>query len=151
VAVPPTVYGPGSDTDLETAHVIGALIAKFSRAVHNNDTKVELWGSGKPRREFLYTDDFVSGSLFLMKHYDKPDIVNLGAGHDVTVKELAGVIAKVSGFKGKVIFDASKPDGTMRKLMDNARITRMGWKAKVPLEEGIRRTVQWYVSKNEGR
>lgn len=151
VAVPPTVYGPGCDTDLSTAHVIGALIAKFSRAVKNNDAKVDVWGSGKPRREFLFSDDFVSGSLFLMSRYDQPEPINLGAGYDVSIKELARVIAKISGYKGKIVFDASKPDGAMRKLLDNSRIARLGWKAKVPLEEGIRRTIRWYVSKNEGR
>lgn len=146
VAVPPTVYGPGSDMDLENAHVAGALIAKFAHAVRKNDAKIGVWGSGKPRREFLYGDDFVSGSLFLMRHYDEPEPINLGAGYDVSIKELARVIAKISGFKGKIVFDSSKPDGTMRKLLDNSRIAHMGWEAKVPLEEGIRRTVQWYLS-----
>lgn len=146
VAVPPTVYGPGSDTDLGTAHVIGALIAKFSSAVRKNDAKVEVWGSGKPRREFLYGDDFVSGSLFLIKNYSGPEPVNLGVGYDVSIKELSREIAKVTGFKGKIVFDASKPDGTMCKLMDNSRIARMGWKAKVSLEEGIRRTFRWYLT-----
>jgi len=144
VAVPATLYGPGSDDDLETAHVMGALIAKFQDAAARGKNQVVVWGTGRPRREFLYVDDFVSACLFMMDKYDGADVVNIGCGADVTVKELAGMIAKASGFKGKIIFDASKPDGVMRKLMDNRRISRMGWKPKVGLEEGIRKTIQWY-------
>ena len=141
VAVPATLYGPGSDDNLETAHVMGALIAKFQEAVACGKDRVVVWGTGKPRREFLYVDDFVSACLFLMDKYNGPDLVNVGCGHDVTIKELARMIAKISGFKDKIIFDASKPDGVMRKLMDNARLTKMGWKPKVGLEAGIKKTV----------
>lgn len=144
VAVPATLYGPGSDDNLETAHVMGALIAKFQKAVADGQKQVTVWGTGKPRREFLYVDDFVSACLRLMDKYDGADLVNIGCGSDVTIKALAGMIAKASGFKGKVIFDASKPDGVMRKLMDNKRIRKLGWKPKVDLEEGIRKTIQWY-------
>ncbi|MBF0570938.1 MAG: GDP-L-fucose synthase [Candidatus Omnitrophica bacterium] len=148
VAVPATLYGPGSDTDIESAHVLGALIAKFHKAKSEGASEVVVWGSGKPRREFLYVDDFVSACLFLMDHYDGPDVINIGSGVDVTIKQLAMMIKKASGFKGKIIFDASKPDGTMRKLMDNTRMRKLGWKAKVSLEEGIETTYQWYIHKS---
>jgi len=144
VAVPATLYGPGSDDDLETAHVMGALIAKFQKAVRSNEKQVTVWGTGRPRREFLYVDDFVSACSFLMDKYDGAELINIGCGTDVSIKGLAGMIARLSGFKGKVTFDASKPDGVMRKLMDNRRITAMGWKPKKGLEEGIRKTIQWY-------
>ncbi len=144
-AIPATLYGPGSDTDIETAHVLGALIAKFHKAKIEGAREVTVWGSGKPRREFLYVDDFVSACLFLMEHYDGMDAINVGSGHDVTIKQLAGMIKEASGFKGKIVFDASKPDGTMRKLLDNTRMRKLGWKPKVSLEEGIEKTYQWYV------
>ncbi len=144
VAVPATLYGPGSDTDITTAHVMGALIAKFHKAVADGDKEVVVWGTGKARREFLYVDDFVSVCLFLMSRYNGADLINAGCGYDVSIRELAGLLKKISGFKGKIVFDASKPDGTMRKLMDNRRITKLGWKPKVGLEEGIRKTYQWY-------
>ena len=144
VAVPATLYGPGSDADIETAHVMGALIAKFHKAVVSNEKEVMVWGSGKPRREFLHVDDFVSACIFLLNNYDQEELINVGCGEDVTIKQLAYMIKEASGFKGKIIFDASKTDGTMRKLMDNRRILKLGWKPKVKLEEGIQKTVQWY-------
>lgn len=146
-AVPATLYGPGSDIDIENAHVLGALIAKFHKAQNEGAQQVVVWGSGKPRREFLYVDDFVSACLFLMEHYDSTEPINIGTGDDVTIQQLAMMIKKVSGFKGKIVFDASKPDGVMRKLMDNSRIRKRGWKPKVSLEEGIEKTYQWYVHK----
>jgi GDP-L-fucose synthase len=149
VAVPATLYGPGSDSNMETAHVMGALIAKFHKAVVDKESQVSVWGTGKPRREFLYVDDFVRACIFLMDNYDGAELINVGCGGDVTIKELANMIAQVSGFKGKIEFDATKPDGTMRKLMDNRRILKLGWKPKVELGEGIRKTYQWY--KKEGR
>ena len=145
VGVPATLYGPGSDTNMETAHVMGALIAKFHKAVAENTDKVVVWGSGKPRREFLYVDDFVGACLFLMDNYNSADLINIGCGYDVTIKQLALMIKEASGFKGKITFDATKPDGTMRKLMDNSRIKKLGWKPKVKLEEGIAKTYQWYA------
>ncbi|HLD87969.1 MAG TPA: GDP-L-fucose synthase [Candidatus Omnitrophota bacterium] len=146
VAVPATLYGPGSDTDIATAHVMGALIAKFHKAAADGDKQVVVWGTGKARREFLHVDDFVSACLFLMDRYNGEELINIGCGHDVSIRELAGLLKKISGFRGKIVFDASKPDGTMRKLMDNRRITRLGWKPKVGLEEGIRKTYQWFKS-----
>ncbi len=150
-AVPPTVYGPGSDMDVETAHVIGALIAKFHNAVRFGQKEVVVWGTGKPRREFLYSDDFVSGSLFLMEHYDGAELINLGCGYDVSIQQLTAIIKKISGFKGKIAFDSSKPDGTMRKLMDSGRIQRLGWKPEVGLEQGVRRIWKWYQNLNVRR
>lgn len=145
VAVPATLYGPGSDTDIENAHVLGALIVKFHKAKKEGLSEVVVWGSGKPRREFLYVDDFVSACLFLMEHYDGFDAINVGSGVDVTIKQLALMIKKASGYKGKIVFDASKPDGALRKLMDNTHIRKLGWKPKVSLEEGIEKTYQAYV------
>ena len=150
VAVPATLYGPGSDTDIENAHVLGALAAKFHKAKSEGKSEVVVWGSGKPRREFLYVDDFVSACLFLMEKYDAADVINIGTGYDVTIKQLVRIIKEVSGFKGKIIFDASKPDGVMRKLMDNARMRKLGWRPKVSLEEGIEKTYQWYVANSKG-
>jgi GDP-L-fucose synthase len=146
--VPATLYGPGSDTDIENAHVLGALIAKFHKAKTQGDREVTVWGSGKPRREFLYVDDFVSASLFLMEHYDGQDVVNVGSGYDVAIKHLALIIKEISGCKATLIFDTSKPDGTMRKLMDNTRMRKLGWKPKVSLEEGIEKTYKNFIKRS---
>ena len=147
VAVPATLYGPGNDTDIESAHVLGALIAKFHRAKCEGKSEVIVWGSGRSRREFLYVDDFVNASLFLMGHYNGADPINIGSGYDVTIKQLALMIKEISGCKAKIIFDTSKPEGVLRKLMDNTRMRKLGWKPKVSLEEGIEKTYQWYVHK----
>ena len=144
-AVPATLYGPGSDTDIEGAHVLGALVAKFHKAQCEGKSEVVVWGSGKPRREFLYVDDFVSACVFLMEHYDGAEVINVGSGYDVTIRQLALMIKKASGFKGKIVFDKSKPDGVMRKLLDSTPLRRLGWRHKVSLEEGIEKTYQWYV------
>lgn len=147
VMIPATIYGPGSNVDLEQAHVMGALIAKFTSAAEKNSKEVIVWGTGKPRREFLYADDFVSACVYLMGHYDSDEIINAGCGSDVSIQELARIIAGVSGFKGKIIFDQTKPDGTMKKLLDSRRIHDLGWKPRVSLEEGIRKTYEWYKIK----
>ncbi|MDO8580013.1 MAG: GDP-L-fucose synthase [Candidatus Omnitrophota bacterium] len=144
VMIPATVYGPGSETDIATAHVMGALIGKFSEAIKNRQNEVVIWGSGAPRRDFLFVDDFVDASLFLMNRYDGADVVNAGSGTDVSIKELADMIARFSGFQGECIFDKTKPDGVARKLLDHARITKLGWKPRVGLEEGIKKTLEWY-------
>jgi GDP-L-fucose synthase len=142
--VPATLYGPHSDTNLETAHVMGALIAKFDQAIKAKQLEVTVWGTGKARREFLYVDDFVQGVLFLMNKYDSADLINLGVSSDITIKDLAYTIAKASGFKGKIIFDRTKPDGAMRKLLDSSRVKKLGWKPKMNLEKGIKNTINWY-------
>ncbi len=149
VAIPATVYGPGSDVELETAHVIGALIGKFADAVNQNDKEVVVWGTGTPRREFIFADDFVDACLFLLEKYNDNEIINVGCGQDVSIKELAQIIKEISGFKGKITFDTTKPDGTMAKLTDNSRITRLGWKAKVDLHSGIEKTYQWYIKQKK--
>ena len=144
VAVPATLYGPGSGTELESAHVIGSLMAKFYQARRLGQKAVVVWGTGKPRREFLYADDFVRACLFLMDRYADAEMINVGCGYDVSIRELAEMIKAISGFDGKIVYDRTKPDGTMRKLVDNRRLSRLGWKPKVSLAEGIRRTYQWY-------
>jgi GDP-L-fucose synthase len=151
VMVPATIYGPGSDVDIETSHVMGALIGKFARAVHRGEKEVVVWGTGTPRREFLFVDDFVAASLFLMKHYDGNDVMNAGCARDVSIKDLAETIAGAAGFKGRIVFDATKPDGTMRKLLDSSRVNRLGWTARVSLEEGIKKTYAWYQDIMDGK
>ncbi len=142
--VPPTVYGPGSDTNLERAHVLGALVAKFVKAAEQNQKEVVVWGSGNQRREFLYRDDFAEACMFLINNYDSSDMINAGCGEDISIKELAQLIADVAGFKGNIQFDASKSDGASRKLLDNGKIAKLGWKAKFKLREGIQKTMEWH-------
>ena len=144
VASPPTIYGPGSDMDLETAHVIGALIGKFHEAVCEKHKEVVVWGTGRPRREFLYTDDFAKGCVFLMDNYNDPSMINMGCGYDVSIQELAFMIKEISNFKGKIVFDKDRPDGAMKKLLDNNRISNLGWRTQIGLKEGIAKTYKWY-------
>ncbi len=139
VMIPATIYGPLGDEDPAKAHVIGALMAKFQKAVQDKQSKVEVWGTGKPKREFLYTEDFVNACLFLMEHYEGEEMLNVGCGYDVTIKELAGTIAETVGYSGQIIFDDSKPDGTMQKLLDSTRMHNLGWKVQTKLKEGISR------------
>lgn len=138
-AIPATVYGPESDRDAATAHVMGALMGKFACAIKEKKSEVMVWGTGNPHREFIYQDDFVTASVFLMDHYNNSEVINLGAGCDVTIKELAQKIAAVSGFKGQLVFDHTKADGTMQKLLDNSCLFRLGWKPRVGLDEGIQK------------
>ncbi|MFH1360942.1 MAG: GDP-L-fucose synthase [Candidatus Omnitrophota bacterium] len=149
VTVPATVFGPGEDVDLEDAHVLNALIGKFYEAVQDNKKDVTVWGSGSPRREFLFCDDFVEASLFLMDRARSPELMNMGCGSDVSIQELAQMIKEVSGFAGKIVFDRSKPDGANQKLLDSSRIHRLGWKAKISLRDGIEKTYAWYKKKRE--
>lgn len=145
VMIPATVYGPESDTNIETAHVIGALIAKITKAVEQKEKKVVLWGTGKPRREFLYGEDFAQAAVLLMDKYNGDEVVNVGPGGDIPISELAEKIVKVTGYSGEVIFDETKPDGTYQKLLDNQRVSKLGWKPAVDLDEGIKNTYEWYV------
>jgi len=147
IMIPATIYGAGSDVNIETAHVMGALIGKFAGAIQNNQKEVTVWGTGTPRREFLYADDFVDACQFLMNQYDGEQIVNAGSGNDVSIKELAEIIAEITGFEGTIVYDKSKPDGAMQKLLDNRRMTQLGWKPKVSLKEGIKKTCQWYAGR----
>jgi len=146
VMVPATVFGPGSNVDIKTAHVIGALIGKFDKAVKNNHNEITVWGTGEPRREFLYVDDFTEACHFLMERYDGLKMINVGSGYDVTIKELTQLIARISGFKGNIVFDDSKPDGVYQKLLDSSRMKKLGWKPKVALEDGLQKIWEWYKS-----
>jgi GDP-L-fucose synthase len=149
VMLPATVYGPGCRIDVENSHVIEALISKFSYAVRNNEREVMIWGSGEQRREFLYKNDFVDACLFVMNKYDDDTVVNVGSGYDVSIAELAKIIKEVSGFSGDVVFDRTKPDGTMQKLLDSSRINSLGWKSTVELVEGIKSMYE-FVKKDKG-
>ena len=144
-AMPTNLYGPNDNFDLQNSHVLPALIRKFVEAKQNGSPSVVLWGSGQPKREFLYIDDMAEACIFLMNKYNDGEIVNIGTGTDVTILELAQLIKSEVSFEGKLEFDATKPDGTPRKLLDVSKIHSLGWKAKVPLSEGIRKTVQWYL------
>ncbi len=142
--MPTNLYGPNDNFDLQNSHVLPALIRKFVEARNTKAPDVTLWGTGKPKREFLYVDDMAIASFFLMKHYNDSEIVNIGTGTDVSILELAHLIGEKVGFKGKILFDSSKPDGTPRKLLDVSKINALGWKAAVPLAEGVKRTIEWY-------
>jgi GDP-L-fucose synthase len=144
--MPTNLYGPNDNFDLQNSHVLPALIKKFVDAKENNSASVVLWGSGKPRREFLYVDDMADACIYLMNNYSGNDFVNIGTGEDVTILEVAQMIREIVGFDGQLEFDATKPDGTPRKLLDVSRINSLGWKAKVPLREGLKRAIDWYRS-----
>ncbi|MCX5892613.1 MAG: GDP-L-fucose synthase [Deltaproteobacteria bacterium] len=143
-AMPTNLYGPGDNFDLLDSHVIPALMRRFHLARVAGAPAVEVWGTGAPRREFLHVDDLADAGLFLMEHYRESEIINVGVGQDLTIRELAELVAAVTGFKGQVRFDPDKPDGTPRKLLDVSRLAALGWQARMPLEEGLRRTYQWF-------
>lgn len=136
--MPTNLYGPNDNYDLLNAHVLPSLIRKFHTARENNLPVVEIWGTGTPRREFLHVDDLADACLFLMNEYNDPEIINVGTGTDLTIKELAQLIGRSMGYLGDLTFDISKPDGTPRKLLDVTKINHLGWRAKIRLEEGIR-------------
>jgi len=143
-ATPASLYGPNDNFDLESSHVLPALIRKFHEAKIAGDDHVTLWGSGSPRREFLHVDDLAEGCYRLMEVYDSGDIINLGCGEDPAIRDLAELIADVVGFRGALRWDTSKPDGTPRKLLDISRIRALGWEPKIPLREGIAQTYAWF-------
>ena len=136
--MPTNLYGPNDNYDLGTSHVLPALIRKFHEAKKNNSEYVEIWGTGSPKREFLYVDDLAAACLFLMENYDGSEIVNVGVGQDLTIKELALHIKKIVGFDGELKFDRSKPDGTPRKLLDVTKLKKLGWEAKIDLDTGLK-------------
>lgn len=146
-AMPTNLYGPGDNFDLQTSHVLPALIRKFHEAKLHRAASVSVWGSGAPRREFLHVDDCADACLFLMENYEHREIVNIGVGSDISIRDLADLIRRVAGFAGEIHFDASKPDGTPRKLVDVSKIEGLGWKAGISLKEGIRSTYEWYLSR----
>jgi GDP-L-fucose synthase len=137
-AMPTNLYGPGDNYDLKNSHVLPALLRKFHDAKINNEPSVTIWGTGKPRREFLHADDAASASYFLMQHYDDPAIINVGVGKDISIAEIAGMIKNISGYQGEMVFDTSMPDGTFRKLLDVSKIHALGWHAEIELEEGVK-------------
>jgi GDP-L-fucose synthase len=154
-AMPTNLYGPNDNFNLETSHVLPALIRKFHEAKLSTElnSKVVLWGSGKPKREFLFVEDLAEAILFLMENINAEDLyengisqLNIGTGEDLSISELAAIISNVTGFKGEIVYDSSKPDGTPRKLMDVSRINNLGWKHKTPLKEGIEKTYEWFLN-----
>ena len=142
--MPTNLYGPNDNFDLKTSHVLPALIRKFHDAKTEGLSEVEIWGTGSPRREFLHVDDLADASLFLMNNYNKSKIINIGTGKDLTTKELAEMIAGIVGFKGRLVFNPIKPDGTPKKLLDVSVLHSFGWKARIGLEQGIAETYKWY-------
>src|ERR1700744_6157495 len=136
--MPTNLYGPNDNYDLNSSHVLPALIRKFHEAKINGEPSVTLWGSGRPRREFLHADDLADACFFLMQHYDEPGLVNIGVGEDLEIKELALLIKNIAGYTGEIVHDLSKPDGTPRKLMDVSKLNGLGWKASISLEKGLR-------------
>ena len=152
-AMPTNLYGPGDNFDLEKSHVMPALIRKFHEAKMAAAPTVTVWGTGKPRREFLHVDDCARACIFLMRNYDGADIVNIGTGSDIVIGELAQLVKKVVGYSGEIVFDASKPDGTPRKLVDVERITALGWRPEIDLADGIADAYRWFLenANSEGR
>jgi GDP-L-fucose synthase len=144
--MPTNLYGPGDNFDLQTSHVLPALLRKFHTAKENGVDEVTVWGSGTPRREFLYVDDLADALLFLMERYDSPDLINVGWGQDLTIAELAELVAATIGYEGRIVYDRSKPDGTPRKLLDVGKLTALGWKPRTSLADGIRSTYEWYLA-----
>jgi GDP-L-fucose synthase len=145
--MPTNLYGPGDNFDLETAHVIPALIRKFHEAVVNGVPEVTVWGTGSPKREFLHVDDLAEAAIFLMSNYDDGEIINVGTGVEITICELAEIIGNVSSFRGRILFDSSKPDGTPRKVLDISKITALGWRPERSFEAGIQETYRWYAGR----
>ena len=144
--MPTNIYGQNDNFDLKNAHALPALIRKFHEAKLKNEKKVMVWGSGKPKREFLHTDDLAEACFFLMKNYNSFEIINAGTGEDITIKDLAEKIKKIVGYEGKIAWDKTKPDGTPRKLLDVSKINKIGWKSKIGLEDGIKMTYEWYLN-----
>lgn len=144
-AMPTNLYGPGDNFHLENSHVMPALIRKFHEAKIRGDREVVMWGTGSPRREFLHVNDLGSAIVYLMENYSGEDFVNVGVGTDVTIRELAELVRDVVGFKGDIVQDLSKPDGTPRKLMDVSRLTALGWQATISLSDGVSETYRWFV------
>ncbi len=149
--MPTNLYGPNDNFDLENSHVLPALMRKFHEAKTAGAPEVAVWGTGAARREFLHVDDLADACVFLMENHDGSEIINIGTGEDITIKELAEIIKETVGFGGKTAWDASKPDGTPRKLLDVSRLRNLGWKHKINLKDGIKRTYEWYKESNKTR
>jgi GDP-L-fucose synthase len=148
-AMPTNLYGPGDNFDLKSSHVLPALIRKFHEAKIRRSAEVTIWGTGTPLREFLHVDDLARACVVLLERYDTPEPINVGVGEDLTIRELAELVASVVGFNGRLAFDTTKPDGTPRKLMDVSRITALGWKPEITLRDGLASTYAWFLSQQE--
>ena len=147
--MPTNLYGPGDNFDLETSHVLPALIRKFHEAKEVGHAPVTLWGTGTPRREFLHVDDLADAAVFLAEHYDGEAIVNVGTGKDISIAELARLVQEIVGHQGEIVYDRSKPDGTPRKLLDVSRLHALGWRPRIGLREGIASTYAWFLENRE--
>ena len=145
--MPTNLYGPGDNFDLQSSHVLPALIQRFHEAKLADAPQVVLWGTGTPRREFLHVDDCAAAAVLLMQHYDSDDIVNVGCGSDITIAELARTVAEVVDYRGAIEFDPSKPDGTPRKLLDITKLTGLGWRPQIELADGIQSTYRWFMDR----
>jgi GDP-L-fucose synthase len=143
--MPTNLYGPGDNFDLQNSHVLPALIRKFHEAKDANLPEVVLWGTGSPRREFLHVDDMADAAVHLMRRYSDEGIVNVGVGEDISIRELAALVGEIVGYPGRIVNDTTKPDGTPRKLLDVSRLSGLGWKAKIPLRDGIAETYRWFL------
>lgn len=144
-AMPVNLYGPNDSFDLETCHVLPAFIRKFAEANKNNSEEIVIWGTGKARREFMHVDDLADALVFLMNNYSGEEQVNIGTGKDLTISELVAIFSEVTNFKGNIKYDNTKPDGTMKKLLDVSKLEKLGWKYKIKLEDGIKDTYKWYL------
>ena len=144
-AMPTNLYGPNDNFDLETSHVLAALLRKAHEAKMRKARELAVWGSGTPRREFLHVDDLASACLFLLEKYDSPEIINVGCGEDISIRELAELICDIVGFEGQLAWDDTKPDGTPRKLLDVTRLQNLGWRPTIPLRDGIAQTYEWFL------
>ena len=147
-AMPTNLYGPNDNFDLLSSHVLPALLRKAHAAKTEGKRELVVWGSGQPRREFLHVDDLAAACVFLLEKYDSPEIINIGCGEDISIRELAELICEVVGFKGELAWDTTKPDGTPRKLLDVSKVHALGWHHRIPLREGIMRTYQWFLKNN---
>jgi GDP-L-fucose synthase len=143
-AMPTNLYGPGDNFDLQNSHVLPALLRKFHEAKQQGAASVEIWGTGTPRREFLHVDDLADACFHLMQHHDSEQLINVGWGQDVSIAELAALVARTVGYTGALRYDTSKPDGTPRKLLDTTRLTALGWQPRITLEQGLADTYRWY-------
>jgi GDP-L-fucose synthase len=143
--MPTNLYGPNDHFDLQTSHVLPALMRKAHEARNNSAPEMVVWGTGTPRREFMHVDDLADAALFLMLHYDEAEIINVGTGSDVTIRELTELVCRVVGYHGRITYDTSKPDGTPQKLLDVSRLRALGWHARIGLEDGIRDAYQWFL------
>ncbi|MDZ4801391.1 MAG: GDP-L-fucose synthase [Bryobacteraceae bacterium] len=144
--MPTNLYGPGDNFHPRTSHVLPALVRRFHEAAQDGVSDVGVWGTGTPRREFLHVDDLASAAVFLMQSYEDPEVINVGAGDDISIRDLALMIGEIAGFKGRITFDSTKPDGMPRKLLDSSKMRALGWEPEISLRDGIRQTLDWYVA-----